>query len=127
MCSEWRPGSSRSNHSNVRCWLTGRKQLFRPPVTNEKRASVFGGWARKLAGSSGRPSTLTRWPSSTHLEICRKNVSGAGPNSPFVHSWVSGVSCSCVHSVGSPEPNMKLETLHTPLWHLRPETLQYAV
>ncbi len=80
----------------------GGSSCSRPPVMNEKRASVCGACATKLSGSSGRPSTLTRCPSCTHLAICLKNVSGAAPNSPFVHSCVSGLSCSCVHSVGSP-------------------------
>ena len=101
--------------------------MLRPPVMNEKRASVCGACATKFAGSSGRPSTLIRCPSCTQRLICLKNVSGAGPNSPFVHSCVSGLSCSCVHSVGSPEPNMKLETLQTPLSQRRRDALQYAV
>src|SRR5205085_10800657 len=89
--------------------------------------SVCGACATKLCGSSGRPSTLIRWPFCTHLEICLKNVSGAAPNSPFVHSCVAALSCSCVQSVGSPAPNMKLDTLQTPLSHLRRDALQYAV
>ena len=108
----------------MRCWLSGKKQWFSPPVMKAKRASVFGSCFVKFAGSSGRPSTLMSSPSATHLEICLKNVSGAAPNSPFVHSCVAGESCSCVHSVGSPAPNMKLDTLQTPLSHLRRETLQ---
>ena len=62
-----------------------------------------------------------------HLAICLKNVSGAGPNSPLVHSCVSALSCSCVQSVGLPAPNMKLDTLQTPLSQSRRESLQYAV
>ena len=62
-----------------------------------------------------------------HFAICLKNVSGAGPNSCFVHSCVVALSCSCVHSVGSPAPNMKLDTLHTPLSQWWRESLQYAV
>ena len=42
-----------SNQSNVRCWLSGRKQLLSAPVMNEKRASVCGGCATKLSRQLG--------------------------------------------------------------------------
>jgi len=108
----------------VRRWLSGSNVWFAPPVMKAKRASVRGACATKLSGSSGRPSTLTRWPACTQRRICFQNVSGAAPNSPLVHSCVAALSCSCVHSVGSPAPNMKVDTLQTPLSHVRRDALE---
>lgn len=61
---------------------------------------------------------LTRRPLRTHLSICRKKLSGTGPNSCGIHrSCVAAPRFSCRHNAGHPLPYVKLTSLHTVLPH----------
>lgn len=82
--------------------LGGEAPVARPGQQDD--AGVGPGAPAKVAGSSAKPSTATSCPARMLRDICRKKVSGTGPNSPLIHSWVVSSRRAWDHRVGLPAP-----------------------